>query len=191
MSLEPSRIVCTGCNYEAVDYYRPIEIRYIFTDGESIATHRDKGWCYGCATYSDIEWIDEKNLLAELSAKMSKLSAGRDRLGQIGNEIFAFLKKRQEKKQLNHQIEELERSVLELGRLLQMSKKRRFKVRCLECGSDNTAKVTFPPEGGLAHDFQHECGGNLRLIHDESGMRFSFRLITYVLNEEGELLAKE
>jgi hypothetical protein len=31
----------------------------------------------------------------------------------------------------------------------------------------------------------------LRIIHDHSGPRFHFRRTTYVLNEEGELLAEE
>jgi hypothetical protein len=30
----------------------------------------------------------------------------------------------------------------------------------------------------------------LRIIHDHSGPRFHFRMTTYVLNEEGELLAE-
>lgn len=191
MSVESSRIVCTGCDYETMDPHRPILIRYVFGDGRSITTGRDKGWCYRCANYSDIEKMDKEGFEREIYDKENERSEANERLGKLSIGALSWLKNRSEKSQLNYQIQQLESSISQIGHLLEIANHRRSKARCLECGSDKTAKVIFPPEGGLAHDFQHECGGKLRLIHGESGMRFSFRLSTYVLNEEGELLGKE
>ena len=83
------------------------------------------------------------------------------------------------------------RVVAELTDLLEILKNRQSNARCLVCWSDSTAPITFEQESGIAHNFQHECGGNLQIINDHSGPRFHFRMTTYVLNEEGQLLREE
>jgi hypothetical protein len=92
---------------------------------------------------------------------------------------------------LQYQLEWLDKEIAELGELLEIAKNRESKARCLKCWSDRTAPLTFDSESNIAHDFQHECGGNLQIIHDHSGPRFHFFVSTYVLNEEGEFLGEE
>lgn len=191
MSIDSARIVCTGCDYEAHEVYRPIWIRYQTTNGRTIETGRTKGWCYDCASYSDIERINQGELHDELISKERKWLEAHHRQDVLNRGFLSNFRHRLEKRQLQHQLECLDEEIANLGGLLEIAKSRKSKARCLKCWSDRTAPLTFNSESNIAYDFQHECGGNLKIIHDHSGPRFNFRVTTYVLNEEGELLWDE
>jgi hypothetical protein len=127
----------------------------------------------------------------ELVSKERERLEARNRLDELNRGFLSNFRHRTEKGQLQYQVEWLDKEIAELDRLLEIAKSRKSKARCLKCGSERTAPITFNSESNIAHDFQHECGGNLQIIHDHSGTRFSFRVSTLVLNEEGELLGKE
>lgn len=191
MSIDSVRIVCTGCDYETLEVYRPILIRYKTTKGRTVETGCAKGWCYDCASYSDIERINQKKLHDELISKEREQLEVRHRQDKLNRGFLSNFRHSSEKSQLQYQLEWLDKEIAELGELLAIAKNRKSKARCLKCWSDRTAPLTFDSESNIAHDFQHECGGNLQIIHDHSGPRFNFRLSTYILNEEGKLLGEE
>jgi len=191
MSIDSARIVCTGCDYETREVYRPIRIRYQTVNGRTVETGRAKGWCYNCASYSDIERMNQGELHDEMVSKERERLDARHRQDGLNRGFLSNFRHRPEKRQLQYQLECLDEEIAELGRLLEIAKSRKSKARCLKCWSDRTAPLTFDSESNIAYNFQHDCGGNLQIIHDHSGPRFNFRVSTYVLNEEGELLGEE
>lgn len=191
MSIDSARIACTGCDYESTEVYRPIRISYKARGGRVIETSRAKGWCYACADYSDIEGVSKEDLNEALATKERERLEARSRQDELSIGLLSNLLRRPEKKMIQLQIEDLEKKIAEIAELIEIVRNRKSNARCLKCGSDRTVKVRFDPESNIAHNFQHECGGHLQIIHDHSGPRFHFRLSTYILNEEGELLGKE
>ena len=191
MSVNSARIICTGCDYEYREIYRPIRIRYHTKNGRAIETVRDKGWCYGCASYSDIEKLNQKKLHDELVLKERERLEARHRQHELNRGLLSNFMHRSEKGQLQCQLEWLDKQIAEIGALLEIAKRRKSKARCLKCWSERTDTLTFNAESNIAYDFKHECGGNLQIIHDHSGPRFNFRVSTYILNEEGAFLGKE
>jgi len=191
MSIDSAMIVCTGCDYETREVYRPIRIRYQTTNGRIIETGRAKGWCYDCASYSDIERMNQGELHDELVSKERERLDAHHLQGELNRGFLSNFRHRSEQGQLQYQLECLDEEIAELGGLLEIAKSRKSKARCLKCWSERTVPLTFDSESNIAYDFQHECGGNLKIIHDHSGPRYNFRVSTYVLNEEGELIGDE
>ena len=191
MSIDSARIVCTGCDYETREMYRPFRVRYQTSSGEIVETGRFKGWCYDCAGYSDIEKMNRSKLHDELDSKERRRLEARRRQRELHRGLFAKFRHRSEKRRLESKIQWLDKDIAELSALLEIAKRRKSNARCLTCWSERTAPVTFDPETNIAYDFTHECGGHLQIIHDQSGPRFYFRMVTFVLNEEGEFLREE
>lgn len=191
MSTDSARIVCTGCDYETHELYRPIRIRYKTSNGKSVETGRTKGWCYNCGGYSDIEDLNQGDLQITLVSMENDRRELSQRLDDLNRGFLAKLRRRSERGELQYQLEQLDNELAEVGGLLEITKHRKSKSRCLKCWSDSTARVSFDSEDGVAHDFVHDCGGNLQIINDHSGPRFHFRVATYILNEEGELIGKK
>lgn len=191
MSIDSARIVCTGCDYETLEVYRPIQIRYQTKNGRTVETGCAKGWCYNCASYSDIEGINPGELHDELvSLKCERLEACHIQ-DELNRGILANFLHRSEKRQLQDQLKRLDKAIANVVGLLEIAKSRKSKARCLKCWSDRTAPITFDSESNISYDFQHECGGNLQIIHDHTGPRFYFCVSTYVLNEEGEYIEEK
>lgn len=191
MSIDSARIVCTGCDYKTRELYRPIRIRYQTTDGVVLEARRAKGWCYECASYSDIERMNQDELHDELVSKERERLKTRRRQDELNRGFLSGFRHWSKKRQLQYQIDCLDQEVATLGGLYGIAKSRKSKSRCLVCWSDRTAPLAFDSDSGISHNFHHECGGNLQIIQDHSGPRFIFRVSTYVLNEEGELLGEE
>ncbi len=191
MSIVSARIVCTGCGYEILEVYRPVRIRYQTTNGRIVETGCARGWCYNCGNYSDIERMNKEELYAELLSKKRERLEARRRQEDLSHGFLCKFRHRHEKKKLQDQLEWLNKEIAGLCELLEIAGNRKSKSRCLTCWTDRTELLKFDPESNIAHNYRHECGGNLQIIYDDSGPRFNFRVATYVLNEEGELLKKE
>ena len=191
MSIDSARVVCTGCDYETREVFRPILIRYQTGNGQFIETGRTNGWCYDCTDYSSIERIHPDALREKRALTEQERREACDQLEALSQGLLSRFRNRAQKGWLRYQLGGLGNEIAELGELIKLVNRRSSKARCLKCWSDNTAPVTFDAESGTAQDFVHGCGGHLRIIHDHSGPRFHFRRTTYVLNEEGELLAEE
>lgn len=191
MSFDSARIVCTGCDYETLEPFRPILIRYKTARGKIIELGRTCGWCYDCARYSDIERMNQEELGNSLISEKQERFEVLYLLDQWDRGFLSNFRHQSEKRQLWLRFAYLNKEITKLGELIEIAKRRKSKARCLNCWSDRTVPLTFDSEDNIAHDFQHECGGNLKIIRDHSGPRFFFRLSTYMLNEEGELLGKE
>ena len=191
MSLDSARIVCTGCDYETREVYRPIVIRYMTANGNAVETGRAKGWCFDCAGYADIKNIDPEVLGAALIAKECERAEADQRRIALSHGFVQRLRNRTERGNLRCGIRWLDDEIAVLRELLGIARNRRSKARCLRCWSASTASLSFDPQDDIARDFRHGCGGHLRIIHDHAGPRFFFRRKTYVLNEEGECLGEE
>ncbi|KKO47750.1 hypothetical protein VT06_15365 [Arsukibacterium sp. MJ3] len=191
MSIDSGRIVCTGCDYKTLEMYRPILIRYQTKNGKTIETGRAKGWCFGCASYSDIEQIDQVELREELVSKKRERLKTHYRQNKLSSGLLSIFRYRPEKRQLKSKLMRLDNEIDNLGEWLKILENRKSKARCLKCWSDRTAPLTFNTESNIVCNFRHECGGHLQIINDHSGPRFIFRVSTYVLSEEGEFLGRE
>lgn len=191
MSMPTAQIVCTGCDYEASELYRPVRICYQTASGKIVETVRTKGWCYGCAGYSDIEDMNQERFSSQLVEKEQERLEVRNRQEQLNHGFLSGFRHRSKREQLQFQLEYLDEEITKLGELIDIAKRRVSKARCLKCWSDRTVPLTFSSEEQIAYDFQHDCGGNLQKIDDPMGIRFHFRLAIYTLTEEGELLDKE
>lgn len=190
MSINSARVVCTGCNYETSEVYRPIIIRYQTTNGLTVEASRTKGWCYKCESYADIENINREEFQEKLISQKHERDQIHHLQEELSRSLFSKLLSRSKRRQLEFQLERLDESIRSLNKLIEIVSGRSSKARCLNCGSDKTALLTFNSESRVAKDFQHACGGNLRLIHDWQGARFHFKVSTYILNEEGEFIAR-
>jgi hypothetical protein len=191
MSIDSARIICTGCDYEASEVYRPIRIRYLYSNGQTVETGRIKGWCYNCASYSDIEKINQGDLYEELNSRERKKFEICQRQQGLNRGILSNFRHRTKKRQLQERLKWLDKEIAELRNLLEIAMGRKSNARCLKCWSDKTVPLRFDSESNIASNFKHKCGGNLQIVHDQSGPRFNFRVKTYILNEEGEFLGEE
>jgi hypothetical protein len=127
-------------------------------------------------------------LRAQLDNAERSRQAVRHREAELNGGFLSRFQNRSERQQLQYQREDVDKEITELTALLDIAQGRTANARCLKCWSDNTAPITFDQNGGIAHDFKHECGGHLQIVHDQSGPRFHFRLTTYILTGEGELV---
>ena len=188
MSIDSARVVCTGCSYETRELYRPVVLRYQTTPGSHVETVPAKGWCYDCAEYLYIENMHPAALRAQLDNAERSRQAVRRRQNELNGGFLSRFQNRSERQQLQYQLEEVDKQITKLTALLDIARGRTSNPRCLKCWSDHTALITFDLNRGIADDFQHECGGHLQIVHDQSGPRFHFRLTTYILTGEGELV---
>lgn len=191
MSVPSSRIVCTGCSYEAPELYRPVLVKYVTVEGDSVEAGRAKGWCYDCDEYRDIEALSRDELSSQLARKEGERDAALTLVKQLSSSWLARFWHRSKTYRLESDVEKLGREIDHLNTLLGIASRRRSNARCLDCGSEHTAPIRFSPEDNIAHNFQHACGGNLQLVKNESGIRYSFRVTTLILDEEGGLIGKE
>lgn len=191
--MKSASIICTGCDYKTTVQYLPISIRYHTASGRSINTHREKGWCYFCGDYSDIESMNLKEFGEKLISTKQKRFEAQNSHDELSRDFFSFFRHFSEKRELQSKLAEYDEEIAKFGWLIEMMKRRKSKARCLKCWSDETAPLTFDSEDNVSHDFNHECGGNLKIIHhhSESTVRFFFSTTTYILNEDGKLLGKE
>lgn len=189
MSINSSRVACTGCNYQTSEVYRPIIIKYQTTGGLTVEASRTKGWCYQCESYADIEDLNREEFQEKLISQKHERDKIHYQLGELRRNLFSKLFSISKRRQLELQLERLEDSIRSLNTLIEIVSSRSSKARCLKCGSDKTVPLTFNSQSGFANNFKHECGGSLRFIHDWQGPRFYFNVSTYIINEEGELIA--
>lgn len=192
MSVTASSILCSGCDYQQLDTYLPRRIVYQLAGGERIEAWFAKGWCYRCAGWSDIECLDSATLANELRSVERERDELRRQLEGLRRSWLKRLKHRFGQKQLQQVLVELEQRRGTLESLLNIADQRQSPPRCLNCGSDRTATVTLDESTGLAQDFRHQCGGVLRSLHGLGPeLRFSYRTVTQILDEKGELLVTE
>lgn len=191
MSVEPSRIFCTGCDYESQVVFRPIRIRYQRDDGASVEVGRTRGWCYECDMYTDIENIDPGKFRSELIDHEEKLFELNRKFSQLPSGLFSGLLNRSKKEQLKLEIDALSDQISQARLVLDFFEKRASRARCLKCYSEHTAPVSFDAENHTSKDFVHHCGGKLLILHKGTGLRLNFRSTLYVLDPEGQFLWEE
>jgi hypothetical protein len=191
MSIDSKKICCTECDFETQELYRPILIVYRLSNGVEVKAGYTKGWCFDCRDYVNIEDMNLHRLQERLVAKEQERRGKQIRTSELSSVFLAGLRNQSELRNLRYSITRLDEEVRELGSLLAIAENRISKSRCLTCWAGNTTPVTFDSKSNLSRDFRHECGGYLRFINEESGMRFNFAITTYVLNEEGLLLEEQ
>ena len=188
MSMPSTKICCTGCDFETRELYSPIRIVYRWPSGKQLETGRQKGWCYHCDNYRDIENMDPERLASDRAEMERQRSGKRARFADLSKGFLAGIRNRSARRTLRHAIERLDEEIKETEELLDIATKRNSRSRCLTCWSEKTAPAAFDRNDDLTHDFKHACGGMLQIVRDPSNVRFHFALTTYVLNTDGEPL---
>ena len=188
MSLPLANIYCTGCDFETRDLCRPIRIVYRWPSGKELEAGRQKGWCYHCDNYCNIENMDPERLASDRAEKEQQRSEKRASDAELSKGFLAGIRNRSARRTLRYAIKGLDKEIKETEELLDIATKRNSRSRCLTCWSERTAPATFDRNDDLTHDFEHACGGMLQIVQDPSNIRFHFALTTYVLNTEGQPL---
>ncbi|MEZ5553437.1 MAG: hypothetical protein R3E82_21325 [Pseudomonadales bacterium] len=134
--------------------------------------------------------MDLESLQIELVEKERERRESRSRADQLSKAFLARIRNRSERRGLFYSIKRFDEEIEKLRGLLEIAASRTARPRCLNCWSDKTVPMTFDGSDNLTHNFRHDCGGKLKIIHDDSGPRFNFGVTTYVLNEEGRLLGE-
>lgn len=191
MSISSARIICTGCDYETREFYRPIRIRYKLESGNVVESRRATGWCFDCCGYSDIENLNQGELHTALAFEEHERLRTRQRLHAINRVFLSHLRHRTERAKLMFELRQLNDELSRISGMLKIAVSRESKAKCLKCWSNTTAPISFNSTDNVARDFVHECGGNLQIIRDSSGPRIRFRVTTLVLSEQGELLSSD
>ncbi len=187
MSMPSARIRCTGCDYETVEPRRPILLTYRLPDGTQVGCGRDKGWCYECDDYRDIERADPVRLRSELEASGRRVDALRAELAELSRGLLGWFRNRFKRSVLRSTLAYVDDERRDLNDVLRVAQQRTSRPRCLQCWSENTVPVSFH-ENGLSAEFVHGCGGRLQFLEDARAERFSFATTRFVLDVEGRLL---
>lgn len=188
MSVNSARVVCTGCDYQAIEVFRPILIQYHTAAGELIEASSTKGWCYCCDGYSDIEHLNCAEFQQQLVEKEEERDSVQVQLVQLSSSLFAKWWHRSTIRWLRRQLDTLNKGTSSLRQLIEIAGTRTAKARCLKCWSDKTAPISFNTDNADTNQFTHQCGGHLQLIHSWDSLRFHFKVTVYTLSEEGERL---
>ena len=125
MSLPLANIYCTGCDFETRDLYRPIRIVYRWASGKQLETGRQKGWCYHCDDYRDIENMDPERLASDRAEMERQRSEKRARFAELSKGFFAGIRNRSTRRTLRYAIEGLDEEMQETGELLDIAAKPR------------------------------------------------------------------
>lgn len=92
MSINSVKILCSGCDYRADDYFRPVRIRYSTSIGGTVETGRARGWCFNCRKFSYIEDLDCEHLQRDLALKNRTLDETKQRLEETGQRMLSRIK---------------------------------------------------------------------------------------------------
>lgn len=174
MSMAGGRVTCTGCDFRDVLQYRPMRLVYRLHDGTDVEGARIFGWCVHCNNIRDIELsMDGQKIREELEDLRKQAQSP----ALLISKVFGNL--------LSGRANELKKEITGLENQLRLAEPRRSRPRCLICGGEDTKSLSFD-DHGLSLEFVHECGGRLRREpSDPDAPRFSYRLETVVLDQEG------
>jgi len=185
MSFDALSIVCTGCNYEDIEPFQPHRVVYRSSAGAEVNGRSAAGWCYNCARYRQIEWLKPHGLAAEIVELKSSAARRQLELNKLSKRrLLHFGRQISRLRLLENEVRYTAQQLTELQNLFAILTERSSKARCLSCGHDETALLDF--EHGL-DDFQHICGGSLRLQPHPFVIRMNFgpNIHCHVLDEAG------
>jgi hypothetical protein len=195
MSIESQRVVCTGCDFETRELYRPIRVQYQLASGKVIEVGRRKGWCYTCDTLVEIEDMDPGEIQKRLDRKEAECATVRHALTKLKRGFLGRLKRFAAIRSKQYVLAYLTADAETLRDQLTIAVTRTSGPRCLACWGESTAPVTFSGPDNATKDFQHHCGGQLRKLRREDGeppqLRVHFATTTLVLDPEGRPLLSE
>ena len=174
MSVAPSQITCTGCDFQGSLRYRPMLLVYRLPDGSELEAGRTFGWCECCNDIRDIEALmDSQQIRAELEAARKQARSPSRFILSVVDRV------------LGGGTDELKKEIENLEKRLRLAELRHSGPRCLTCGNDDTKPLSFD-DNRLSLNLTHECGGRFRREEDDpDAVRFSYRLETIFLDEEG------
>ncbi|MDE2186535.1 MAG: hypothetical protein KGL51_00760 [Betaproteobacteria bacterium] len=180
MSVPSSHIRCHGCEYQGFMQHRPLTLRYMLPDGDTVDTGREFGWCRNCEGIRDVEGtLDVNAIRSELETRKPK------------RQSISRLFKNAIDRALGGKSNDAQVQLHELANLLRLAELRRSSARCLSCGKEDVSYVAFD-EQGTSSNFVHSCGGRLyRVPSDPDGPRFFYRPEIIRLDVEGHRLAKD
>lgn len=203
MSLDTTRIHCTGCDFEHFETYKPIRLK-CRTELGVVSYYPTSGWCYQCNRITDVEALPSLEEIQRHYARFYRVPS--PETGWIKRLIQRFDKKYQQK-------------CRELEAELAWRKARSAPPHCLKCGSADIAPLKFTDpnqqtadsdvddwdiltaleyEGTprdrrtVAKDFLHTCGG--QLVHDpddKPGSRYFWSEQVIWLDSYGAVVNQE
>jgi hypothetical protein len=147
---------------------------YRLPDGSELEAGRTFGWCECCNDIRDIEALmDSQQIRAELEAARKQARSPSRFILSVVDRV------------LGGGTDELKKEIENLEKRLRLAELRHSGPRCLTCGNDDTKPLSFD-DNRLSLNLTHECGGRFRREEDDpDAVRFSYRLETIFLDEEG------
>jgi hypothetical protein len=178
MSMNTTRIHCTGCDYEYFEHYRHIIIRCQFETGV-VTYSRTNVWCYRC---DKITYAEHIPTIGEIRDWYEKI------YGEPGPPVTGLKKLlRRFDKRHNEGLQSLQLK-------LAWRETRTAPPHCLKCGSTNLASLDFieaSEHSVITESFRHSCGG--ALIHDyqdKTGFRYFLPTTEIWMDIEGNKISE-
>jgi ferredoxin len=147
------------------------------------------GWCYVCEDICITESLTDAWLQQEEQDAKEGLDRAQERIDNIMKNPIKrlFMKDALGLARRNSDFY-LAKALPLLAAQNDLLKSRRSDPRCQQCGCDHTSPIEFDEHDGLARNFQHICGGMLKLCPDECDISFSLRPTIRLLTTEGEFI---
>lgn len=180
MSIDSTRIHCTGCDYSFSEHYQPITLKCAFGNG-IVSYYRQLAWCHVCG---DIRYAEDLPSDDEIRQHYEEYC------GIPGLPVTGFIERwKRMRDKLYHE------SLHELELKLAWRQARTAPPHCLSCSTTNLELLNFAGESGktpTAQGFQHSCGGQFVHDHeDKTGMRFHFSETALWYDLEGNKIVVE
>lgn len=184
MSIDTTRIHCTGCDYEYFMTYQPIVLK-CRTDLGIVSYYPTKGWCYQCNRITKVEELPSVEEIRKEYARFHHVPCTE---GGLLKHLRKYFDRHYQSK------------LHELNAKIAWREARSAPPHCLACGSTNIKILNFinpnhkdtntkkddwdiatwlaederPRDRRcIAQDFLHECGGKLvHDLNDKPGVRF-------------------
>jgi hypothetical protein len=175
MSIDTTRIHCTGCDFEYFETYKPISLK-CRTEQGVVSYYRTTGWCYQCNRITDVEELPSIEEIRKIYAKFYRVPRTE---GSWLKRVIRYFDRSYQSK------------LRDLAAKIAWREARSAPSRCLICGTTDIKTLNFinPNHQGanndmddwdliptlkyeesprdrraVAQDFRHTCGGEL--VHD-------------------------
>jgi hypothetical protein len=185
-----THFACTRCQFEHSRLEPPNRLFYHLPDGREAHGFSTLGWCNNCRLIRDIEDLDTSRTEEASATRYRFAQARAEELAALPTDWLQRFRRRHQRRHLDAARTDLESEGEKLKAHAEVVRGRNSGPRCLECGSEETAALSFDGEDGVDTSFEHQCGGHLRMLDTEPGILAHVDIREMVLSPEGEVLER-
>lgn len=182
MSVQPSIIICSVCDFKASSSCIYGDFKYLLPNGEELAVDRSLGWCMSCKNIKPIEELPDINKIRE------EITAVKSELNKLKHSFLMKLIP-----STRNKIANLEANLQQLERKRIFLELRQSPSRCLVCASDDVMKINFPSleKGEVINTGCDHPGCKGSLLIRKSEIRFGYFPLSHTYDVEGYLIREQ